>query len=230
MKHVLEVCLIAAALTASQSGAAAQTLQKGVSVDMAVTSNALPMPEADSGEAWIVTVSENGSLYFGTGPVTVDTLTEQMRIHPRNRQEKLYIKADARAPFTSVERALEAARADLFQSVVLLTSQPEPAIKGAIVPPNGLEVLLDATSSAEPVWVQLVNSGQAASTLKINHADVSSDALQDTLDRLLQNRSEKLVVVKADGIVPFAQVAHVIDISRSAGAKVLLVAARMKTL
>jgi biopolymer transport protein ExbD len=227
MKYVLEVCLIAVALISSQPITAAQTMQKGVSVDMAVTSNAVPVPDADNEGAWIVTVSENGGLYFRTDAVTADGLTEQMRMRPRNRQQKLYIKADARAPFASVERALDAARADLFDSAVLLTSRPEPATPETIVPPYGLEVLLSAPSSVEPVWVQLLNSGQTSSKLKVNHADVSSDALPDTLKQLLQNRAEKVVVVRADGIVPFAQVAHVIEVAHSTGAKVVLSASRL---
>ncbi len=48
----------------------AQQLQKGVSVQMAVTSNATPMPEADNPDAWIVTITSDGSLYLGTHPVS----------------------------------------------------------------------------------------------------------------------------------------------------------------
>ena len=45
-------------------------MQRGVSVQMAVTSNATSVPDADSNDAWIVTVTADGSLYFGADPMT----------------------------------------------------------------------------------------------------------------------------------------------------------------
>ena len=72
-------------------------------MQMATTSNATPMPEADNKGAWIVAVSGSGQLYFGTQAVTPEALFEEMKSHPRNREQKLYIKADARAPFAKVK-------------------------------------------------------------------------------------------------------------------------------
>ena len=59
-----------------------------------------------------------------------------MKTHPRNREAKLYIKADARAPFTSVEKVIDVGRQALFQTPVLLTSQREPIAAGTVVPPK----------------------------------------------------------------------------------------------
>jgi biopolymer transport protein ExbD len=42
------------------------------------------------------------------------------------------------------------------------------------------------------------------------------------LMQLLQTRSEKVVAVRADGLLSFAEVIHVIDVCHSAGAKVVL--------
>ena len=127
MKSLLYVCLIALASVSNAMSHTGQVLQKGVSVAMVVTNNASPMWEADRADAWIVTITENGNLYFGVDPVTPESLMEAMKSRPRNREQKLYIKADARASFADVKRVLEAARADLFQTAVLLTSQPSPS-------------------------------------------------------------------------------------------------------
>ena len=59
--------------------------------------------------------------------------------------------------------------------------------------------------------------------LKINKEQIPGAALPSALRQLLQNRSEKLVLVKAEGILPFADVVNVTDLCRSTGAKVVLV-------
>ncbi len=117
MKRLLEVCLVAAILATNLPPACAQSpaLQKGVSVQMAATSNATPMPAADNDDAWIVTIGADGKLYFGADPVDADGLTNDMKIHPRKRDAKLYIKADARAPFSSVEKVMQIGRKAVFR-------------------------------------------------------------------------------------------------------------------
>src|SRR5260370_6566652 len=72
-----------------------QEMQRGVRVQMPVTSNATSMPDADQNDAWVVTVAADGSLYFGADAMTLDALADCMKTHPRNREAKLYIKADA---------------------------------------------------------------------------------------------------------------------------------------
>jgi biopolymer transport protein ExbD len=52
---------------------------------------------------------------------------------------------------------------------------------------------------------------------------VEMATLQSTLRQLFQNQSERVVLMKADGLLPFAHVVHVIDMCRSTGAKVFLV-------
>ena len=66
MKHLFEVCLVAFTLTASITPlAAAQSptekpMQKGISVELAVTSNATPVPDVDKDDSLIVTVTAAG--------------------------------------------------------------------------------------------------------------------------------------------------------------------------
>jgi biopolymer transport protein ExbD len=143
-----------------------------------------------------------------------------MKAHPRNRDQKLYIKADARAPYTNVEYALKAAHSAEFAAPILLTAQP-PA-SGNLLPPSGLEVLVGpAPAGSVATVVELFNSGQQP-VLKINDEQIPWPALQSTLTRHFQKGDERVVLVKADGRLPFADVARVIDSCRSAGAKVVL--------
>jgi biopolymer transport protein ExbD len=230
MKCLLSVCLAVLAETAivAMGGSGqAPALQKGISVQMATSSNAVPMPEADNENAWIITVTTDGRIYFGPDRVTTEGLAEQMKIRPRNRAARLYIKADAGAPFSSVRQALSAARVDLFDDVVLLTSQPVAAQTGAIVPPTivtqtivppkGLDVWIGSEAGPNPLTVQ-ISSEQESIILKVNHEAVAPAELQGRLGRLFDNRAGRIVVLRASGQVPYAQVVHAIDACRGAGA------------
>lgn len=225
MKPSLEVCLVAVTLATGvvlAKPSPAQTLQKGINVEMAVTNNAAPMPEADNTDAWIVTITADGNLYFGVEPVTPEGLADKMMRTPRNREAKLYIKADGRARFADVESVLETGRAVYFEAPVLLTSQPEQAAPGTIVPPKGLEVMVGAPPENEVIIVQVRNSGGARSTVFVDNSDVSIGVLQNMLSRMHSNRKIDWIVVKAAGALPFAQVARVIDACLGAGAKVAM--------
>ena len=227
MKNSLEVCLIALALATNASpSASAQTpaMQRGVSVQLAVTNNATPMPEADNEDAWIVTVTADGRIYFGTDPVTPAGLADEMKRRPRNRAQKLYVKADARAPFANVERALEAGREVWFEAAVLLTAQPGAPESGTAVPPKGLEVLIGPTLPAAAVTtvVQLLNSEHQGPLLKVNGDEIPWSALESTLRRHFQKGDEKVILLKADEQLPFGQVVQAIDTCRATGAKIVL--------
>ncbi|HWY03939.1 MAG TPA: biopolymer transporter ExbD [Candidatus Acidoferrum sp.] len=227
MNRILEVCLVAFTFATNLtpvSHAQSPALQKGISVQMPQTSNAVPVPEADDGEAWIITVSADGSMYFGTDPVTAASLADEMKSRPRDRAAQLYIKADARVPFAQVEKVLEAASVDFFQNAVLLTSQREASSPGTLVPPKGLEVRIGSPAPAGAVAtvVELHDSGLQPPSLKINNDPISWSALQTTLKQHFQKGDEKAIVVKVDGQMPFARVAQLIDICRSTGATVAL--------
>src|ERR1700676_5287755 len=130
-KHSALNLTIAFAITlfAAQTGNA-QQLRQGISVQLPLGTSSASMPEADNENAWIVTVTADGSLYFGITPVTPASLVNEMKIHPRNREQKLYIKADARTPYADVEKALATAHVDLFEAAVLLTSAADPPQPG----------------------------------------------------------------------------------------------------
>jgi biopolymer transport protein ExbD len=227
MKCLLSVSLATLVVAANfylTSPAQTPELRQGVSVQMAATTHAAPYTAADDADAWIVAVTSDGKLYFGTKFVTPEQLMEEMKSHPRRREQKLYIKADARAPFGDVEQVLEAGRAAFFEAPVLLTSQSESPAPGTVVPPKGLEVLVGSPAASDAIVVQVSDDGRQGATVKINNQQISSAALPNTLVQLLQHRSEKAVVLKADGRLPSADVVQVIDACRAAGAKIVLAA------
>jgi biopolymer transport protein ExbD len=224
MKSSLSVSLVALALAlasnfAPQATAQSPTLQQGVSVQMAVTSDASPMADADNQDAWIVVVTADGGVYFGIDRVTPSDLANRIKSRPRKGDQKLYIKADARAPFSAVRKVFAAAHEADFQTAVLLTSQPGSPTTGTMVP-EGLEVLIGPHSNAAIV-VQ-VDPGQPSPALEVNDQKIPAAALQDTLKRLLQSHSDTPVLVKTSGLVAFGPIAHVIDTCHSIGAKVML--------
>jgi biopolymer transport protein ExbD len=218
------VLTVAAALLFAPIASQSQEMQRGVSVQMPVTTNATSVPDADQNDAWVVAVTADGSLYFGADPMTRQSLADWMKTHPRNREAKLYIKADARAPFASVEQVLEVGRRAFFETPVLLTSQREPIPAGTVAPPNGLEVQIAPALPAGAVAtvVQLLNSGQQRPLLRVNGDETSWSALGDTLTPHFQKGDEKMILLKADEQLKFGQVVQAIDVCRSTGAKVFL--------
>jgi biopolymer transport protein TolR len=103
--------------------------------------------------------------------------------------------------------------------------------------PKGLDALVpqppkDKTaappSTDRTVVVQVIKTG-GQPLLKINQEDVSWDKLQGRLEEIYKTRAEKVVFVKADTDLPFADVAQVIDIAHSAGVdKVGLITAKIE--
>jgi biopolymer transport protein ExbD len=230
MNYLLEVCLVAFTLATNLAPSAAaqspanEPMQTGISVQMASSKNALPVPDADKANAWVVTLSNTGGVYFGEGQLTFDGLRQEMISHPRNRDQKLYIKADARAQYADVERVLMAARASDFFTPVLLTAQTEEHALGTPIPPTGMELSVGSTTTARSgsMAVQILNSSPGQQALKMNNEQIPWADLQDRMRESLGKQREPVVVVTAGGGLPFAAVVHVIDVCRQAGAKVIL--------
>jgi biopolymer transport protein TolR len=235
MNYLLEVCLLVTlaagatpAIGAAQSPTiAAQTMQKGISVELPVTSNAAAMPDADQEDALIVSVTDDGSVYFGVDPISPAALAEKVRDRLSNRTErKLYIKADARTPYANVVKVLAAMRTAGVEAPNLLTAQRDSSGPGTLIPPKGLEVLIGSPlrAGSEAIIVQVLNSEHQRPALKINNEPVQRATLQGRLRQLLRNRSENVVHIQADATLPFGAVVDVIDVCHSTGVKVVVVA------
>jgi biopolymer transport protein ExbD len=184
-----------------------------------------------------VTITADGQSYFGIDAVTSDRLAKEMKSRPRNREQKLYIKADAETPYANVKRVLEAGREAAFDALVLLTTQnalvllttqKETAPAGTVVPPRGLEVLVARSSPSGALFnprftvVRALTSKQLWPVLKIDDERVPWSELQSMLTLILQNRSDKTILVKADGQLPYGQVVRVIDECHAAGGQIAL--------
>ena len=215
---VLAIMLFAA------SRGTAQTLRKGVHVELAATHNAVAMPKADDEDAIILAVTQNGTVYLGIDPITPTALAEKRDLFSRAR-EKLYIKADARTPYADVAKVLDAVRSAGVASLNLLTGQPETPEPGKLVSPKGLEVRVGPPlpSGAKTTVVQVLSSGQQGPQLKLNDEDIPWANLESRLRQYLQNHPLDLVLLKADGLLLYGDVVHVIDACRSMVAKVFLI-------
>ncbi len=98
----------------------------------------------------------------------------------------------------------------------------------ALVPQPPKDQSKQPPSTDRTVVIQVMKAaGQPA--LKINQEDVTWDKLQGRLEEIYKTRAEKVVFVKADTDLPFADVAQVIDIAHSAGVdKVGLITAKIE--
>jgi biopolymer transport protein ExbD len=226
MKYVLEVCLIAFTVNSLAPSLAAQSqaLQPGISVELATTRNASPIPEADSEDAFIVAITANGSLYLGINPITIAELTEKARSTPFRRGQALFIKADARTPYATVLQALEATSSAGMIPQVLLTRQSQPSESSGMLSPEGLEVSVGSGFPPGTVatLVQLLPSAQQRALVKVNNDAISWSALENTLREHFQKGDQKIVSLRADARLSFGEVVQAIDACRAAGAKVFL--------
>lgn len=224
MKSSTLVCLIVVALTiVATPRVSGQTppLQRGVSVQLASTKNAVAFPAADEADAWIVTVTAEGDLYFGAKPVTLEQLQQEMKMTPRRRDARLFIKTDARAPFAAVQQTLLAAHADFFETAVLLTQQAQSLSSGSIISPHGLEITL-SLPSAMPILLQLRDSGNVTPEVKVNDQGVPWSSLEGALLQAVRGQGRKIVVIEADRNLQVASVISAIDLSRLLGADVVI--------
>ena len=148
-------------------------------------------------------VTANGRVYFGTTPISPADLAEKVKSGLSGHTgKKLYIKGDSRTPYAGMAKVLDAVRMAGIEAPNLLTAQRDSPEPGKLLPPKGLEVLVGPSlpSASESIVVQVLNAGQRP-TLSINNERISLDALQATLRQLLQNRSQKMVVLRADELI-----------------------------
>jgi biopolymer transport protein ExbD len=101
-----------------------------------------------------------------------------------------------------------------------LTVQQDSSEPRTLVLPKGLEVFVGTPLPPEAIAIQVINADQQWAALKINKEQVPWDALPNALETLLHDGREKVVLLKAAGLLPFAYVVHVIDVCHSMGAKV----------
>src|SRR5579872_7046366 len=113
----------------------------------------------------------------------------------------------------------------IFMVITPVVSKGLDALVPQPPPPNQKAPPPDRT-----IVVQVIDRGPGQTPgLKINQDDTTWDGLQDRLTDIFKSRAEKVMFVKGDDNIPFADVANVIDIAHQAGVdKVGLITAKIE--
>ena len=107
-------------------------LTKGVSVDLVKTKNPVTMQAADKEDAILISVTRNGSVFLSPGNIklTPDQLPERVRDLLTNKVDKtVYVRADARARYETVEDVVDNLRAAGTSEIGLITEEPHDKTK-----------------------------------------------------------------------------------------------------
>jgi biopolymer transport protein TolR len=114
----------------------------------------------------------------------------------------------------------------IFMVITPLTPKGLDALVPQPPPPNAPK----NNTPDRTIVVQLLDRGAGqAPGVKINQEDTTWDNLGTRLTDIFKTRAEKVMFVKGDDAVPFADVANVIDIATSSGVdKVGLITAKIE--
>ncbi len=114
----------------------------------------------------------------------------------------------------------------IFMVITPLTPKGLDALVPQPPPPNQPK----NNTPDRTIVVQLIDRGPgSAPGVKINQEDANWNDLQNRLTDIFKTRAEKVMFVKGDDNVPFADVANVIDIAHAAGVdKVGLITAKIE--
>src|ERR1700756_3671030 len=103
----------------------------------------------------------------------------------------------------------------IFMVITPLTQKGLDALVPQPPPPNQKQ---PPPTPDRTIVVQLIDHGAGNPPgLKINQDEATWETLQGRLEDIFKTRAEKVMFVKGDDNVPFADVAGVIDIAHSAG-------------
>jgi biopolymer transport protein ExbD len=198
--------LIAGSLMAAVALAQPSPLRKGVSVQMASSTNSVAVPDADLPDSLIVAVTMRGRVYLEVTEVTPEELAAKLKPEVAAKPgRKVYLKSDARTSFSTVAEVLNALRSAGVATPVFLADKKGPVEPGNYRLPYGLEVWL-----GEP-------AGTADSRIvRIGMVEISDDQLK------AQAQREKTIVLRIEGPEEWGDVVHAADVCRGAGAKVYL--------
>jgi len=101
-------------------------LQNKVQIDMAKVDNPTAMPDADKEDAIVVAITRSGDVFLGQNRITLTELGPAVQQRLSDTPGKtIYVRADARAQFRSVEDAIDAVRTAGVDDVGLLTQKKE---------------------------------------------------------------------------------------------------------
>src|SRR5208283_1255250 len=106
-------------------------LQNKVAIDMAKVDNPVAMPDADKEDAIVVAVTRDGAVFLGQNKIDPAQLGSLVRDKLADRTDKtIFIRADARAQYRTVEDAIDDVRTAGVEDVGLLTQKREGNLSG----------------------------------------------------------------------------------------------------
>jgi biopolymer transport protein ExbD len=114
----------------------------------------------------------------------------------------------------------------IFMVITPLTPKGLDALVPQPPPPNQKQ----QPDPSRTIVVQVIDKGPGQTPgVKINQDDTTWDGLQGRLTDIFKTRAEKVMFVKGDDNIPFADIANVIDIAHASGVdKVGLITAKIE--
>jgi biopolymer transport protein ExbD/biopolymer transport protein TolR len=101
-------------------------LQNKVNVDLANSSTATPMDDANKEDSVVVAITRDSRVYLGQNQTSLANLGQQVSDELTNKTSKIvYFRADARAHYGTVMDAIDAVRTAGVEEVGMLTQQQQ---------------------------------------------------------------------------------------------------------
>jgi len=105
-------------------------LQKGVSVELANTTNPIDMKEADREDSVLVAVTRDGKFYLGQDRVNIEDLASKVNDLLSDRiDKKVFVKSDRRAKYGDVVQVVDNIRNAGVDAVGLLTERLDDSVR-----------------------------------------------------------------------------------------------------
>jgi biopolymer transport protein ExbD/biopolymer transport protein TolR len=105
-------------------------LQKGVSVEMANTTNPVDMKDADRDDAVLIAVTRDGKYYLGNDPIRIDDISTKVNDLLTGRLDRtVYVRSDFRARYGDVVALVDSIRNAGVDKVGLLTERLDDQVR-----------------------------------------------------------------------------------------------------
>jgi len=106
-------------------------LMNKVQIDMVTVENAVQMPDANKTDAIVLAVTRDGAVFLGQDRIDPSQIGSQVRDRLADRTDKtIYIRADARSQYRTVEDVIDDVRTAGVETVDLLTERREGNLAG----------------------------------------------------------------------------------------------------
>jgi len=106
-------------------------LMNKVQIDMVTVNNAIAMPDANKTDAIVLAVTRDGAVFLGQDRIDPSQIGSQVRDRLADRTDKtIYVRADSRSQFRTVEDAIDDVRTAGVETVNLLTERRQGNLEG----------------------------------------------------------------------------------------------------